>query len=175
MAAEGVFMMNMYHLLELVRICLFISVATIAFTGFRDGAGARAGIAVCAALVPLIKSYRDKWKLLERGIQCWGYAGALVKHMECILDGHLQQNGAGLQQGTKQAQLVALPEVVNFDLIAALDSVMQKARQPSRNSLQLCSYESIQQYRAKFVAETQAALVVVEDVLLPEVFKASFL
>lgn len=87
-------MFQVYFLTEWIRIVLLIAAACIAVS-WRTSAAAgssakgqtaldcmRAAVAVLSLAVTYIKSVRDKWRLLGRGMQQASFAGAVVLQFE---------------------------------------------------------------------------------------------
>jgi hypothetical protein len=88
---------EVYWLTEWLRIMLLAAAACIAVSWRLSPAAAlqpvpdhmRAAMAVLSLAVTYIKSVRDKWKLLERGMQQFSCAGAVVEQCETWLhQGH---------------------------------------------------------------------------------------
>jgi hypothetical protein len=81
-------MFQVYFLTEWLRILLLVAAACIGVSWRVSSAGqptpdyVRASMAVLSLAVTHIKSVRDKWKLLEHGMQQFSYAGAVVLQME---------------------------------------------------------------------------------------------
>jgi hypothetical protein len=83
-------LLEVYWLTEWLRIMLLVAAACIAVAWRLSPAAAlqpvpdhmRATMAALSLGVTYIKSVRDKWKLLERGMQQFSYAGAVVDHCQ---------------------------------------------------------------------------------------------
>jgi hypothetical protein len=94
---DSLLMLEVYFLAEWLRILLLLAAACVALSWRLSPAGwlstvlqlspdvVRAVMAVLSLAVTYIKSVRDKWKLLERGMQQFAYGAAVVIQLEQTL------------------------------------------------------------------------------------------
>jgi hypothetical protein len=149
-------LIEFYYLTECLRVYSLLLSAFLAVMLLAKGptyVGLRVGLVVLGFGVTLLKSSRDKWKLLERAIAMWGYGGGLLKALE-----NLCQNDS----------LEPTSVLTYFNVLARIDAVAVHIAVAATTPM------------GDVICGKLAAIVTlfVDDgakVLVPELFKTSFL